>query len=80
MFDHIVATTGALCLGICPIPQTWKCFQTGKAEDISWAFLLLWFIGDICLLYYGIVAHLPIAIVLNNVLNALCISVIAYHK
>lgn len=80
MHVNSIATIGAICLGICAIPQSWKAHRTKKADDVSWAFLILWFVGDICLLYYGIAVNLPIAILLNNFLNAVCIVVISWQK
>lgn len=80
MIDWWLATAGGFALGICAIPQAFKAWKSKSANDISWMFLLLWAFGDLCLLAFGIRTYLPLAIVLNNVLNALCIIVIAWFK
>ena len=64
----------------CAVPQAWTSFKTKSSKDMSWLFLTMWFIGDVCLMIYGINVSLPIAIVLNNLLNAVCIIVIAWYK
>ncbi len=80
MLNVVLSTLGAILLGGCALPQVWKSWQSKRSDDISWLFLIAWFLGDICLLCYGIRVELPFAIVLNNAFNALCIIVIAWFK
>ncbi len=76
---NALALIGGVLLGVCPIPEAYKAFRNKRAEN-SWAFLACWGIGDLCLLAYGIGTNLPIAIILNNVLNAVCIGIICWFK
>lgn len=75
-----LALVGAVLLGVCAIPQAVRSWRTKRADDVSWWFLSAWFFGDIALLLYGIETGLPLPIVLNNVVNAICIVVISWFK
>lgn len=75
-----LALLGGTLLGFCPLPQAIKTWRTKRAEDVSWWFLGMWGVGDVAMLLYGIEVGLPLPIVLNNVMNALCISVIAWYR
>ncbi len=72
---------GSICFALCGVPQAWRCFRAGHAEGLSWLFLLLWLVGELCyiisvLASFGWVAWM----MFNYVANILCILVILYYK
>ena len=72
---------GAFCFAICGLPQAFKCWQTGRADDISWLFLLFWALGEVCMVIYTVGALDSNALLLANYLaNGVFLSVIAYYK
>ena len=42
----------AMLFGLCGIPQSIKAYRTGSVRDFSWAFLLMWWSGEICATIY----------------------------
>lgn len=55
MIDNILGVLGALLLGGCCLPQTIKTIKLNRADDISWMFLMMWFIGELIMIVYVLV-------------------------
>jgi uncharacterized protein with PQ loop repeat len=71
----------ALFLGGCGIPQAYLSWRTGRADDVSMTFLLMWLAGEI----FGIIYILNIdkflmPIFANEVLNVFLIAIILKYK
>lgn len=49
---NLLGIVGAALLSMCCLPQTLKTVRTRRADDISWGFLWMWFIGELCLIGY----------------------------
>ena len=64
-FSSGVLTTGAF------IPQVWRLFKLRSAREISLPFTLLFLLGVICWLFYGILFSLPPVVLWNSVTLAL---------
>lgn len=67
------------CFMVCALPQVIKCIKMRSATGLSWAFLLLWFFGEL----FGIVYVLPKGhrpILANYAANAILIIVILVVK
>lgn len=76
-----VGIIGALCLGLCAVPQAARCWRTRSAGDISWAFLWLWLAGEILTTAYVIASHAADPVLLANyALNTVLIILIIYIK
>jgi hypothetical protein len=43
---------GSFSLASCPAPQFVKTFRTKLTRDLSWSFLALWMLGDMCMFAY----------------------------
>lgn len=77
----LLGSIGAFCLAICGLPQAVKCYRTKRADDMSWGFLILWAVGEVCMVAYTVMALESNALLLANYLaNGLFLSVIAYYK
>jgi MtN3 and saliva related transmembrane protein len=78
---ELVGILGALCLGLCAVPQAVRCWRTRSAGDISWAFLGLWLAGEILTSAYVIASHSADPVLLANyLLNTILIILIIYIK
>ena len=76
---HLVGWMSAALLATCAMPQVVKTARTGRADDLSWAFLLLWFFGELLgLTYVSSSGDLPL--VANYGTNALLVGVIVTIK
>lgn len=43
---------GSIALALCGLPQAIECYRKGNSRGLSWAFLLLWFFGELFTLAY----------------------------
>jgi len=69
----------ATCLALCALPQTAKSLRTRSAGDISLAFLLMWFFGELS----GFVYILPYdnwPIIVNYGANCVLVGIILSIK
>ena len=81
MVAEVIGSIGAFCLAICGLPQAVKCWQTKRADDMSWGFLILWAVGEACMVAYTVLALEYNALLLANYLaNGVFLSVITYYK
>ena len=78
---ELIGILGALCLGLCAVPQAVRCWRTRSAGDISWLFLGLWLAGEILTTVYVIASHAADPVLLANyLLNTILIILIIYIK
>ncbi|MCX6793378.1 MAG: PQ-loop domain-containing transporter [Candidatus Falkowbacteria bacterium] len=76
---------GAFLFAICAVPQVIKTWQTKKADDLSWLFLLFWLFGEILMLIYLIIddaalgiTHYPLYV--NYIFNIVMVLYLVYAK
>ena len=75
----ILGWISAIAFTLCAIPQAITTAKRKSAADFSWLFLLLWLLGEIALIGYGIqLKELPL--ITNAVLNIFPILLILYYK
>jgi uncharacterized protein with PQ loop repeat len=70
---------GSVLLSLCAIPQVWYTLRTGDATGLSWGFLLMWYIGEINLLWYS----LPFRswpLMVNYMINIVCVTLLLIVK
>ena len=78
---EVVGMIGACLLGACCLPQTVKTLRTGKADDVSWAFLLMWLGGELLMLNYVLSKDTTDSIiVLNFLMNIILLIPIMFIK
>ena len=49
----MIVTIGSILLALCGVPEAWKCYKEKKCT-ISWMMLLMWLVGEICLVIFAI--------------------------
>jgi len=78
---ELIGTIGAIAFAICGLPQAVKCWQTKRADDMSWLFLILWGLGEACMIAYTVMALDSNRLLLANYLaNGAFLAVIIYYK
>ncbi len=75
----LLAWLGVFLLSACGIPQAWKAWKTKSSGDISWGFLCMWGIGELCMLPYASYPLQPILLI-NYTCNLICIAIIVRYK
>ncbi len=85
MYNEYIGWIGAFLFAICALPQAIKTFRTKKADDLSWLFLVLWFLGEFFVFTYLIIddikreiTHYPLYI--NYVFNTVIVIYLIYAK
>lgn len=64
--NDVLGLIGAILLGGCCLPQTIKTLKTNRADDISWGFLAMWLIGEICMLFYVVNKEIVDKLLITN--------------
>ena len=76
---EFIAWLGAFCLALCALPQAIKTMGEGRCPSISLGFLLLWWLGEICLGAYAY--HLQdTTLLVNYVSNFVLTTIILRYK
>jgi len=85
LLHEYIGWLGAFFFAICAIPQVVKTYRTHKVDDLSWLFLLLWFLGEIFTFAYIIIddigfgiTHFPLYV--NYLFNIVLVLYLIYAK
>ena len=83
--NDLLGWLGAVLFATCAVPQVIKTWETKKAEDLSWLFLLFWLFGEVFTFIYIIVddlnnriTHFPLY--LNYSVNTILVVYLVYAK
>jgi uncharacterized protein with PQ loop repeat len=76
----IIGWIGAACFALCAIPQLITTLRLGHAEGVSGLFLALWFVGEVCMLYYVAVVSWDWILLANYIMNLACLVLIIRYK
>lgn len=75
---EFIGWIGSICLAICALPLVIDSISRGYNE-LPWASLWLWIVGEICVLYY-VIAHKKWPLTINYGLNAIGILILMYYR
>lgn len=76
---EVIAWIGSVALAFCALPQAIFCLKTKSARGLDWGFLLLWALGELCMVIYS--AHLrSLPLFLNYGVNGVLLGIIVYFK
>ena len=69
----------SIFLALCGIPQAIKAIKDKHSHGVSWGFIILWFLGEICgLIYVTHLGNLPL--IINYFCNVLFTFIIFWFK
>ncbi len=77
---EFIGWLGAVAFAICGVPQAIKSVRTMRADDLSWAFLLLWLIGELAMIIYVLGTSVDLILLFNYFANLGCLLTILYVK
>ncbi len=80
MISDFIGWIGSAAFAVCGLPQAWNCFKSKTAKGISPAFIVLWFVGEVCyiagvLMKFGWVNWM----MFNYITNIISIAVISWY-
>lgn len=76
---EVIGWIGSICFSICAVPQAYQSYKDKHSNGISWAFLYLWFIGEVGTIAY-VLPTFNWPLLTNYACNLACLLVIFYYK
>ena len=70
---------GSILLAFCGLPQAVESIKTKSSEGLTWGFIGMWFIGEICTFVY-ILPTLNLPLLFNYTANIIFLAIIIYFK
>lgn len=70
---------GSILLAFCGLPQAVESIKTKSSEGLTWGFIGMWFIGEICTFIY-ILPTLNLPLLFNYTANIIFLAIIIYFK
>jgi uncharacterized protein with PQ loop repeat len=70
---------GSLLLALCGLPQAIESFKNKHSNGLTWGFILMWFIGEICTFVY-IIPKMDFPLLVNYSANICFLVIIIYFK
>ena len=70
---------GSLLLALCGLPQAIESYKTKSSEGLTWGFILMWFVGELCTFVY-IIPKMDLPLLVNYSANICFLLVIIYFK
>ena len=70
---------GSILLAFCGLPQAIESIKTKSSEGLTWGFIGMWFIGEICTFIY-ILPKMDLPLLFNYTANIIFLSIIIYYK
>lgn len=70
---------GGIFLAICGFPELVRTIKDRRCH-LGWAFLLLWFFGEMFMLTYILYKPWDYPLILNYTLNCIMVGVMVYYK
>lgn len=74
-----MAWAGSILLAICAFPQVVKTVKEGHCEQLSWLFLLSWFVGEILLVFHSMDIG-DVALFFNYSFNSALIVILLHYR
>lgn len=72
---------GSVLFAFCGLPQAIKAYRTRSVADLSWLFLLMWWLGEILTFVYVCTQPtLQIPLLANYTFNFLIVTYLIYVK
>lgn len=75
----MISWIGSVLLALCGLPETIRTVRDGKCH-IGWGMLLMWYFGEILVLYHVLVNVKDSALAFNYIFNCVLISIMLYFK
>ena len=70
---------GSILLAFCGLPQAIESIKTKSSEGLTWGFIGMWFIGEICTFVY-ILPKMDLPLLLNYTANIIFLAIIIFFK
>lgn len=76
VFMQALGWIGHMLFAVSAVPQAYLSFKQGHSRGISRGLLTMWFGGEAIAIIYGIYESVPTPLMVNYIINFLCLLVI----
>lgn len=76
---ELLTWIGSIAFAICGVPLAYQGYKEGHMREQNWPFLLLWFVGEVCMLAVWTIRG-ELAMLSNYIFNFICLSAVLYYK
>ncbi len=76
---EFIGWLGSVLLAFCGLPQALDSIKNGNSNGITWGFLSMWLVGEICTLIY-IIPKNSLPLIINYSFNILFLLIIIKYK
>lgn len=72
----------ACCFAVSAIPQAWRSFKDKHSDGLTWPTVILWFLGEVCMLVYVADTYWfrDLYLLSNYTVNTLTCGTILWYK
>lgn len=70
---------GSILLAFCGLPQAIESFKTKSSAGLTWGFIFMWFVGELCTFAY-IIPKMDLPLLVNYSANIIFLIIIIYFK
>lgn len=70
---------GSILLAFCGLPQAIESYKTKSSAGLTWGFIGMWLIGELCTFIY-IIPQMVLPLLFNYTANIIFVSIIVYYK
>jgi MtN3 and saliva related transmembrane protein len=78
-WQEILGYAGGFLISVALVPQVWRLYTLKSAREISLLFNVLFLVGGLCWLAYGISKELP-SVIASNAVNLALVCAMLYAK
>ena len=70
---------GSILLAFCGLPQAIESYKTKSSAGLTWGFLFMWFVGELCTFAY-ILPKMDLPLMFNYGANIIFLIIIIFYK
>ena len=70
---------GSILLAFCGLPQAIEAYKTKSSAGLTWGFIIMWFVGELCTFVY-IIPKMDLPLLFNYSANIIFLIIIIYYK
>lgn len=80
MMIELLGWIGGILFALCAIPQAWQSWKRKNSDGLTWAFLMMWWFGELATVIYVHQKDDVLPLLVNYYFNMALLSVIIWFK
>ena len=79
-FMELIGWVGSTLFALCAVPQAWQSWKDKHSRGFTWAFLLMWFFGEVLTIIYVAQKTDVLPLMVNYFLNIILLGIIIWFR